>query len=194
MTAIYTIGYAGRPLPEFSALLARHEIAYIVDVRSAPYSKVHPEYSKDALHDAMQQAGFGYVYMGDLLGGRPGDPSCYTGDGKVDYERVKTRDFFQRGIARLQQAVAGGHRVALLCSELKPHECHRAKLIGVALLERGQPVLHIDEDGELRTQDEVMDRLRDKPYRGGQQTLFGDAPPPPSTSRKSYNPEPPDEP
>ena len=193
MTAIYTIGYAGRPLPDFTALLARHAIAYVVDVRSAPYSKVHPEYSKDALHDALGHAGFGYVYMGDLLGGRPNDPSCYTADGRVDYERVKTRDFFQRGMARLQQAVAGGHRVALLCSELKPHECHRAKLIGVALHELALPVLHIDEDGELRTQDEVMDRLLDKPYRGGQQTLFGDAPTPPSTSRKAYAPEPPDE-
>jgi hypothetical protein len=83
---IYTIGYGNRSLDSFIATLQQYQIAYLVDVRTAPYSRFKPEYSKEALAAALQAKGIRYLFLGDKLGGRPPDPTCYT-DGKVDYER-----------------------------------------------------------------------------------------------------------
>ncbi len=161
---IYTIGYGSRSLDEFIAVLQRYEIRYLADVRSAPYSRFKPEFSKDALEAALHTAGIRYVYMGDTLGGQPKDPECYT-DGKVDYEKVKGKEFYRRGIERIRTAFAQQHRVALMCSEGKPEQCHRSKLIAPSLLAAGIAVEHIDETGEIKQQDQLslFDRTPSSP-------------------------------
>lgn len=174
---IYTIGYGSRDLETFLADLRRYDIGYVVDVRTAPYSRFKPEYSKDALAAALQAAGIRYLYLGDQLGGRPDDPTCYV-DGKVDYAQVKTRPFYQAGLARLQQAFAQQLRIALMCSEGKPEQCHRSKLIAASLTALDIPVAHIDETGALKSQADVIDTLT-----GGQLALFGAES---FTSRKRY--------
>jgi uncharacterized protein (DUF488 family) len=189
MNPIYTIGYGGRSMDEFIGLLTRYEIAYLIDVRSIPASKMYPEFSQHALDARLAQQSITYVFMGDLLGGRPADPDCYTPAQKVDYERVKTKAFFQQGITRLLRAAEGGHRVALMCSELRPQECHRAKLIGPVLDAQGVEILHIDEDGATQTQAQVIELVLDKRLRGGQLSLFEDDRAPRLTSRKSYTPD-----
>ena len=176
-TPIYTIGYGARSLDEFLALLDANRIEYLIDVRTAPYSRYKPEFSKEALEASLKAHGFRYLYLGDSLGGRPDDPTCYV-DGKVDYGRVGERPFYQGGIARLQGAFAQGRRVVLMCSEGRPEECHRSKLIGATLAGLGIPVAHIDENGELCTQAQVQERL-DGPQLG----LFDE---PLRTSRKRY--------
>ena len=120
--------------------------------------------------------------MGDTLGGRPDDPTCYDAEGKVDYTAVARRDFYQAGIERLTKAWSQGLTVSLMCSEGKPEMCHRSKLIGRTLTERGLTVTHIDEHDEAISQAEVILRLT-----GGQLSLFEDTRPG-STSRKSYGP------
>ncbi len=100
---VFTIGYGARSLEAFLAVLHAQDVAYLIDVRSAPYSKFKPEFSKNALEAAAKAAGLTYVYMGDTLGGQPKDQSCYE-DGKVLYDRVKERAFFREGIARLRRA------------------------------------------------------------------------------------------
>lgn len=75
---IYTIGYGNRALADFLALLQRYEIRYLVDIRSQPYSRFHPDYSKAALEGAIKQQGLRYVFMGEALGGRPQDTTCYV--------------------------------------------------------------------------------------------------------------------
>jgi len=59
--------------------------------------------------------------------------------------------------------------VALMCSEGKPENCHRSKLIARSLTGEGVEVLHIDEAGRVITQKEAMYRLT-----GGQLNLFGE--------------------
>jgi uncharacterized protein (DUF488 family) len=174
---IYTIGYGKRALDEFVAVLQANGIAYLVDVRSAPYSRFKPEFSRDALEAALRQHGIGYVFMGRELGGRPEDSACYT-DGKVDYERVRESAPYQQGIARLERAYDQQQRVVLMCSEGKPEECHRSKLIGATLDTAGIAVCHIDENDELQTQETVIHRLT-----GGQLSLWGEQH---FTSRKRY--------
>jgi uncharacterized protein (DUF488 family) len=176
---LHSIGYGSRTIEELVAALKAHRIEYLLDVRTAPYSKFKPEFSREALDAALKRHGIRYVFVGDTLGGQPRDPDCYT-DGKVDYEKVRQQPFFQTGLERLRKAHEQRHRVALMCSEGKPEQCHRSKMIGEALAAAGIPVAHIDEDGRLLTQAQVMDRLT-----GGQLDFFGG---PMLTSRKRYGP------
>jgi uncharacterized protein (DUF488 family) len=94
--------------------------------------------------------------MGDILGGLPSDESCYF-DGKVDYEVVETKKFYLEGIERIKTAYYKNLPVAIMCSELKPQDCHRTKLIGRTLENNKIFVKHIDENGDTKTQLDVMD-------------------------------------
>jgi len=164
--AIFTIGYGQRDLAAFLQLLAEHRIHYLGDVRSRPYSRFNPDFSRDALRSHLREAGITYVFLGNTLGGDPDDPAVRlaprSGDETayvVDYERVREQPSFQRGMERLRRAARQGARLALMCSEGKPELCHRSRLIGVALADESIPVRHIDEAGALRTQEEIMLRI-----------------------------------
>ena len=175
---IYTIGYGSRSIEQFAEVLQRYKIAYLVDVRSAPYSRYKPEFSKVDLASELQRHGIRYLFMGDTLGGRPNDENCYDEDGSVDYEKVKATQFYAEGIARIRAAFSQQQRVALMCSEGKPEECHRSKLIGVTLTDEEIEVTHIDENDTEQPQDEIINRLT-----SGQLPLFGK---PAFRSRKRY--------
>lgn len=176
---LFTIGYGARTMDEFLAVLRAHRIDYLIDVRTAPYSKFKPEFSQERLRHHLARADICYVFMGDTLGGQPKDPACLT-DGKVDYNKVRKQPFFGAGIERLKRACDQRRRAVLMCSEGRPEQCHRSKLLGAALTEAGLAVCHIDEDGQLLTQTQVIDRLTH-----GQLDLFGQ---PSFTSRKRYEP------
>ena len=165
---IYTIGYGSRSIAELIELLQTHRIAYLIDVRSTPYSRYKPEFSKAPLANTLEQHGIRYVFMGDTLGGRPDDERCYV-NGRVDYEKVKATEPYQHGIQRLRTAFSQQQSVVLMCSEGKPEACHRCKLIGATLMDEHIAVMHIDENGEQLTQAQVIERLT-----GGQLSMFGD--------------------
>jgi uncharacterized protein (DUF488 family) len=165
---IYTIGYGARDLDKVVSILSDHNIKYLVDIRSRPYSSYKPEFSKTTLENYLESRGIRYVFMGDTLGGQPEDNQCYT-NGKADYEIIATQEFFRKGIERLIRAKDQGRRVVLMCSEGKPENCHRAKLIGKQLTAKGIEVHHIDENNEIISQEQVILRLT-----GGQLSLFGD--------------------
>jgi uncharacterized protein (DUF488 family) len=167
---IYTIGYGNRKIEEFLELLKKYQIRYLIDIRSSPYSKYNPDFSKHRLEAHLSEYDVRYVYMGDTLGGRPSVPSCYT-DGKVDYQKLSQLEFYKQGITRLRKAWEQKINVIVLCSEAKPQECHRSKLIGETLIEYGIDVAHIDENGELKTQEEVINELTN-----GQISFFGPSP------------------
>jgi len=177
MFPIYTIGYGARSIEALIDALKANGITYLIDVRTAPYSRYKPEFSKQALEAELRRHDIRYVFMGDSLGGRPDDPDCFV-DGKVDYARVKTKTFYLEGLARLRRAAGQPSPVALMCSEGKPEMCHRSKLIGASLVEMDIPVLHIDENDELQSQEAVIARIT-----GGQLGLFGELE---FTSRKRY--------
>jgi len=176
MSSILTVGYASRSLDELIALLQRERVEFLIDVRSNPQSGTKPEFSGKPLETALRAASVKYVFMGDSLGGRPSDPSCYE-NGFVVYDLVREKPFFQAGIDRLMQACAQGLGVCLLCSEPRPEDCHRTKLIAVALADRGVTVIHLEPNGERADHAAVLARL-EKP----QAELFGND----LTSRKAY--------
>lgn len=167
---IYTIGHGNRAIEEVIALLKRYDIEYVIDVRSQPYSRYNQQFCKDVLEKYLARQQIRYIFMGDALGGRPNDESCYV-NSKVDYALVCEKPFYQEGINRLSALWEKQLHMALLCSESKPQECHRSKLIGNTLIEQGVAVAHIDEQGEIKTQEEINQLLTN-----GQLPLFEDLP------------------
>ena len=105
----------------------------------------------------MKSHGMKYVYLGRELGGRSNDPSCYE-DGRVQYARLARAERFRVGIERVVRG-AREHRIALMCVEKDPLECHRCLLVGRALDDIGVHVEHILSDGRLETNDDAMNRL-----------------------------------
>src|SRR5579875_390122 len=160
---IYTIGYGNRTLEQVIALLKQYEIAFVADVRSQPYSRHNNDFSKHDLVSHLKQHNIRYVFMGDALGGRPQDSTCYDSEGRVDYSKLREKTFYLEGIQRLRVAWEKQLRIAIMCTEIRPDECHRGKLIGNTLLEQQIDVQHIDETGALLDQQEVNKRLSGKP-------------------------------
>ena len=68
-----------------------------------------------------------------------------------------------------------------MCSESKPCECHRSKLIGKVLNSENIVLKHIDEKGKLKDQITVINELNEGL---SEFDLFGN--PTNSTSRKAY--------
>ncbi len=165
---VYTIGHSNHPPEAFLALLREHGVDEVVDVRSSPASRHYPQFNHRVLSDALERAGIGYEFLGGELGGRPADHSCYDEDGRVSYPRLAETDLFDDGIGRVVRA-ADERRVAVMCSEKDPQDCHRALLIAGALEERGVAVEHILADGSIERHDETVNRLLDrfKLPRGG---------------------------
>jgi uncharacterized protein (DUF488 family) len=167
---IYTIGHSNQPAEAFVALLERHGIEVLADVRSAPYSRYAPQFSQAALRETVRATGVSYVYLGRELGGRPDDERLYDGQGRADYARIAATAEFEAGLARLREGIAR-YRVAMMCSEEDPSECHRRLLVGRVLREHGVHVLHVRGDGRVQAEDELEPAPYDVPL---QPSLFGD--------------------
>ena len=154
---VFTIGHSNHPLEAFIALLRQHGVTAVADVRSAPWSRLHPQFNRESLAGSLQGEGIEYVHLGQALGGRSDDPACYE-DGRVRYDRVAGTETFRHGLDRVVQG-AEDHLIALLCAEREPLECHRTLLVARALDERRIEVAHIHADGGLESHEEAMDRL-----------------------------------
>ncbi len=101
-STIWTIGHSNHPLETLLALLAQHRIDVVVDVRSSPYSALHPNSTaKRAPSGLAGDRAVQYVFLGDLLGGRGEDTQFYDADGHVLYGRVAQSPGFRQGIEQL---------------------------------------------------------------------------------------------
>ena len=156
---VLTIGHSTHPLEAFVALLRRHGVTALADVRSTPYSRFNPHFNRKSLDRDMNARGIAYLFLGRALGGRPEDRSCYE-NGQVRYDRVARTALFREGIDRVVRG-AQDNRIALMCAEKEPLDCHRTILVGRSLVERGVAVAHILADGRLEPHDDAMDRLLD---------------------------------
>lgn len=156
---IFTVGHSTHTQEEFEELLMRHEISAVVDVRSAPFSRFNPQFNRGVLDRNLKERGIAYVFLGRELGARSDDPGCYE-DGRVQYARLAKTELFQRGIDRVLLR-AETHRIALMCAEKEPLECHRTLLVARVLVEQGVDVEHILGDGSLESYEATMDRLLD---------------------------------
>jgi uncharacterized protein (DUF488 family) len=154
---LYTIGHSNHKIEDFIALLNRYEVTCVADVRSAPYSRYCPQFNKDTLAATLQAAGIAYMFLGRELGGRPDDLSCYE-DGCVNFQRLAEREEFKRGLEHLV-ADTSKHRIALMCAEKDPLDCHRTILVSRHLKKHNIHIKHILADGNIEEHTEAERRL-----------------------------------
>lgn len=152
---IYTVGHSNQSQAQFIALLQRHDIQSLVDVRSAPYSRYVPHFNRPELEEAIERANIRYVYLGEELGGRPPTDDFYDAQEHVLYSRVAVAPFFLRGLEKLKDEGAL-YRAAIMCSEEDPTNCHRHLLIARVLDKQGVRVLHIRGDGRQQTEEDLQ--------------------------------------
>ena len=145
---LWTIGHSNHSGERFIGLLKSFRIDVVVDVRSQPYAKHATHFSQAPLRGLLADAGLQYVFMGRELGGRPDEPDLYDSEGRVLYGQLAETLRFREGLSRLLEG-ALQWRVAMMCSEEDPRDCHRRLLITRALRQSNHRVAvrHICGDG-----------------------------------------------
>lgn len=136
---IWTIGHGDRDFDRVASHLEAHGIQTIVDVRSTPYSKHAPDFTKGELEVAAASAGFGYRWLGARLGGKP----------------VPSPEQLASGLGEIIGLAATSH-VVLLCSEVDPEHCHRTTLLAPHLIDHGFAVVHVLGDGDSTPHQESL--------------------------------------
>lgn len=154
---LYTIGHSTHPAEKVIDLLREHGVTAVADVRSQPYSRMNPQFNREAFRVPLQNAGIAYVFLGRELGARSEDRNCYV-EGKVQYDRLARTALFRVGLERVIQGMRS-HRVALMCAEKDPLACHRTILVCRHLVARELEVAHILEDGRIESHGDVVSRL-----------------------------------
>lgn len=147
-TKVFSIGHSNHDPDHLVGLLVQHEIDVVVDVRSVPRSGYSPQFNQAPLKGLLAEHSIRYVFLGDQLGGRPDEDDLYDVDGHVRYDKVAETESFHAGLDRLIDG-AGDFRVAMMCSEENPTDCHRRLLVGRVLEQDGVEVVHIRGDGRL---------------------------------------------
>jgi uncharacterized protein (DUF488 family) len=157
---LFTVGHSNWPFPRFIELLKSAGIDFVLDVRSRPASARNPHFSQPVFETTLRAEGFGYAFLGEELGGRPENPDLYRQNGAVDYQACRKSFAFQAGIERVA-VEAARHRVALVCAEEDPLDCHRFLMISPALVAAGMVPVHLRGNPrlEFETQRAVEDRL-----------------------------------
>ena len=154
---LYSVGHSNHDLTKLLQLVRSQGIEVVADVRTSPFSRYSPQFNRESLTRELRAFGIGYVFLGKELGGRPDGTQYYDDEGHVRYDRLAESDLFEAGLVRLLQG-AREHRVAMLCSEADPAQCHRHLLIARVLDSRGVRVTHIEADGSVTTYSEVAER------------------------------------
>jgi uncharacterized protein (DUF488 family) len=147
---ILSLGHSVRPQEETLALLRENGVTLLADVRAYPRSRRNPQYNSDAFAQALAEAGIAYRHLPELGGMRkPKAASVNEGlkeegfRGFADYMQTPEFAASLAGLVGLSR----GQRLAIMCAEAKPLECHRS-LISDALSARGVEVRHIIGPGK----------------------------------------------
>jgi len=146
---IYAIGHSDHTIERFIELLKIHGITAVADVRSAPYSRRHPQFNKDAIDDSLKAVGIAYVFLGKELGAR---------QQVADFDSIALTDGFKSGIERVLKG-SEDHRIALMCAEKEPLNCHRTLLVCRNLKKQAIDIMHILYDGTLEYHRDTESRL-----------------------------------
>ena len=147
---LYSIGHSSQSLEDFLNLLAVHGVNCVIDVRSIPASKYSPQFNQESLKYFLKSHEVQYLYFGDEFGARRTD--CLDENEQVDFEKAVETPLFKKGVERVMKGLEKGFRIAFMCSEADPLECHRFSLVSRYFYERGIDVQHIMKDASLVSQ------------------------------------------
>jgi len=144
---VFTVGHGARAAEELVQVLREAGVETVVDVRRFPGSRRHPQFNREALAAALEQAGLAYVHaveLGGRLSREPGEErfSCIRVAAFRSYAaRMGTpewQDALERELARPGPC--------FLCAETLWWRCHR-RLIAELLQARGHDVVHLLKPG-----------------------------------------------
>lgn len=158
---VYTVGHSNHPIEEFLKLLVKHNINCVCDVRSMPYSRFTEQYNRENIKKYLSEHNIKYLFFGEEFGARREEKSLLT-DGMVDFEKVAKNEKFIRGIERIEKGLEKGYRIALMCTEKEPIECHRTILVSRNLFLKGMAILHILSDGTAVYHQKIEEELVEK--------------------------------
>jgi len=154
---VYTIGHSTHSIEKLIELLLMHDISVVCDVRSKPYSRMNPQFNREDLKESLKHVGIKYLFLGEELGARSEDKSCYR-NGQVQYDLLAQTKLFQDGIKRVKKG-AKDYRIALMCAEKEPLDCHRTILVSRTLFDDGLTIKHILANGQVEDHAHAIDRL-----------------------------------
>jgi uncharacterized protein (DUF488 family) len=150
VTRLLTLGHGTAAAGELVALLAGAGVERLVDVRTAPGSRRHPQFRRQAMAGWLAEAGVAYRWEQELGGFRKPDPASVNVvlrhpafRGYADYMRTPP---FWAALDRLL-AEAATAPTAAMCSETLWWRCHRRLLADAAVLVRRAEVRHLDHRG-----------------------------------------------
>jgi len=167
---VFTIGHSTHSYEHFLSLLRASGITAVADVRTTPFSRHFPHFNEAALRSELKLDGISYVFLGKELGGRPSSRNFYC-DGVADYEKMAKTETFASGINRVIEG-AKKFRVALMCSEHDPLDCHRCLLVGRALSKEGVNLVHILGDSSSVSHEVIEEKLLHLAGRSGDDLLM----------------------
>ncbi|MBU8874015.1 DUF488 domain-containing protein [Reyranella sp. MMS21-HV4-11] len=153
MKSVKTIGHSNHPIERFVALLKAGGVDRLVDVRSTPWSRRHPQFGREKLAKSLAEAGIAYVHEGAALGGKPAAGGSY--------DQLAARPDFKAGLDRVIEG-ADGKTLCLMCAEKEPLDCHRTVLLSRRLAERGVTIEHLLADGGTQPHHAVEEVLLGK--------------------------------
>lgn len=157
---VFTVGHSTHSIEDFIKLLKRNSVEAIADVRSKPYSRHNPQFNRETLNKDLRENGIAYVFLGAELGARSEDPGCYK-NGKVQYDLLAQTPLFKQGLERVKSG-AERMRIALMCAEKDPLQCHRTILVSRHLEAQGVEVHHILANGQIELHAEAVRRLKNE--------------------------------
>jgi uncharacterized protein (DUF488 family) len=189
-TEITTFGHGTATAEATVDLLRGAGITTVVDVRTAPGSRRHPQFSRAQLERWLPEHGIGYRWDRRLGGFRkvaPDSPdSAWRNDAFRGYAgHMRTAEFLA-GIDDLLAGIgdgsgsgaAGSGATAIMCSESLWWRCHRRMIADFLELVRGVRVRHLFPDGSVAAhQPGPGVRVRSDGllvYDGGQASVFDD--------------------
>jgi len=164
-----TIGHGDRDLAAFRQLLTAAGVELLVDIRTLPRSRRHPQFDEAALRAACAEDGITYHWAGRALGGlrraAPESPHGALPEALRGFADHADGPGFERAMEQLEGLARTG-RVALLCAERDPLQCHRS-LVADRLLLRGHDVLHLIDPGHS-----LAHQLRPEARRAGERLVY----------------------
>jgi uncharacterized protein (DUF488 family) len=168
---VFTIGHSVHSLDKLISLLNANRVEVLVDIRSEPYSRKVPHFNKDNLEKEIKKSGLKYLFLGKELGGRPTKRQFYDQEGFVLYSKIADSPDFKSGLERVLNGIEK-FRVALMCSEENPVNCHRRLLVGRVLSSGGVEVFHIRADGSIQSEEQIPSDQYKRNGGMNQESLF----------------------
>lgn len=154
--SLFTLGHSTKSWQEFVDLLKEHQIKVLADIRRFPGSRRYPHFGQGNMRARLQEGEqIRYVHL-EALGGRR-EPLTESGRNAGWHSRSfrgyadhMSSDEFRNGIEQLLGLCQDGSRVAIMCAEALPRQCHRILVSDYLACILHLQVLHIMSDGKLQ--------------------------------------------